>query len=388
MEEKMNPRKLFQSSLYVLAIVLTLALALPAITAAQGNDWIPDGKNIYYEGGNVGIGSKPANPQIQLQVFNNDGHTWMMLSSKNDHTSGIHFRENSNMRWGYSLLYNGAVKDPFGGPRDSGMFGIWRYINGKWATEPVLSAYRHSNNVGIGRLPSERADVRLAVAGHTIVQSPSGWVDGSVARLYLGDYGHWIQSKWGTGIQISPSRAPNAITIQEVTGFVGIGTPPSDRPDVRLALNGHQIIQGPGDWVDGSVARLYLGDYSHWIQSKWGTGIQIKPSQSDIALTVQEKSGFVGIGTAEPRALLEISGPSGISGVHLSLKEDASSPPGHNSPMVKWDSTSFHGVEKIWFARAQGNNWVLNTSNPDYSNATTIIRVSPDGEVCLGTGCE
>jgi hypothetical protein len=290
------------------------------------------------------------------------------------------------------------------------MFGIWRVLRGNQQDLPVLSAYRQSNNVGIGELPSDREDVRLRVGGHQIIRGPNEWAAGENARLYLGDYSHWIQSAYGVGIQISPSRAPNAVTIHEETGYVGIasgyitgtepdgnvgiGTLPSDRSDVRLRVGGHQIISGPNEWAQGEAARLYLGDYSHWIQSTYGVGIQISPSRAPAAVTIHEETGWVGIGTgyvASPRAKLEIAGNSGVEGLHLSLKEDEVPYTGHNSPMIKWDSTAYDGpagpVDRIWYARAQGNNWELVSSTPDYQDLNRVFLAMPDGEVCMGSGC-
>lgn len=235
----MNGRRFFQTTLYILAFVLTLALVLPAISSAQGNDWVPDGNNIYFEGGNVGIGGKPAT----------------------------------------------------------------------------------------------QTDVRLAVTGHTIIKSPTGWAStNDVARLYFGDFSHWIQSKYGYGIFIKPSQARwDAFLVQEKTGFVGIGTA---FPKGLLSV-------------------------------------------SDVGRT-QNK----------PRALIEVLGSSGTTGLNLRLEEAQASYTGGNSPMIKWDSTAYSGsagtVSNIWFARAERDNWVLRTSRPNYTNVKTVIKITKDGEVCLG----
>lgn len=335
----MNRRKPTQWILYVLAIVLTLALILPSITAAQDpggsrdskpmaaedGGWMTDAQgNVYIISGKVGIGRSPQYYDQQLQILNYGeagGNAEIMLMSKNDADSILHLRE-GNKRWGFSLIYDGDHPDPFKRPNhdDSGMLGLWRFLDGTQQQEPVLSAYRHSNNVGIGGLPSDRAEVGLRVMGDQQIRGAnSEWNEpGQVARLYLGDYSHYLQSKYGTGIQFSPSQAPNAMTIHEKTGYVGIGT-----------------------------------------------------------------------GNRSPRAKLEISGQSGVEGLHLSLEEISNPQPGYqNSPMIKWDSTAYSPeVKNIWYARAQGNDWVLTSSESNYDNANIIIKASPSGEVCIGSGC-
>ncbi len=61
--------------------------------------------------------------------------------------------------------------------------------------------------------------------------------------------------------------------------------------------------------------------------------------------------------------------------------------------MIKWDSTAYldgqgnQPYNKIWYARSQGNDWVLVSSGKDYQDVNVVIKASPDGEVCIGSGC-
>jgi hypothetical protein len=325
----MYKRRLLKVAPYLLAFFLTTVIVIPQITSAQDDGplpedttsaevsvgWRKDGRNVYIKNANVGIGDRPESfKDIQLQITRPNGDVGLLLKTPNDRVGSIYFRER-DLNNGFTISYDGGVPNPVDSS-SSGLFGIWRVDGAETGAPPLFSAYRHSDNVGIGSVPSDRADVRLKVGGH-------------------------------------------------------------------------QLVRGPGNWVgEGESARVYLGDYSHWIQAVYGTGIQINPSQAPNPVTFHERTGYVGIGTTTPRALLEIAGDSGIAGLHLSLSESQENLSGHvNSPMIKWDSTAYPGVDKIWYSRAQGNEWVLSSSGPNYEDVDTIIRVKPDGEICLGSGC-
>ena len=327
--------RLIQVTPYLIALLLTWAILAPGITVAQDDDepwdssedeqsepsvapespgWIQDGPNLYYSGGAVGIGNKPnTRSDAQLQVQNRSGNAGMLFRAIRDGISNILMLE-KDLSHGFNIAYDGGVPNPETGG-DSGLFGIWR-LDGSSPPLPVLTAYRHSGNIGIATLPSVDPAIQLQVAGNQLIEGTDGFNEyGEVARLYLGDAANYIGAKHGTGVQIGAWHAPEALTVQQVTGNVGIGT-------------------------------------------------------------------------TSPRAKLEISGPSGIEGLHLSLSGTPNAPPDHsNSPMIKWDATTYPGVNSIWYARAEGNNWVLSSSSPSYENVNTAIRISPDGEICLGSGC-
>lgn len=92
-----------------------------------------------------------------------------------------------------------------------------------------------------------------------------------------------------------------------IDGNVGIGT--SSPPAEKLHVVGNQLVQGPDPFKEyGQEARLCLGDTAHYIKAKHGTGLQIGTWQASDAITLKQKTGYVGIGTIDPMQKLSISG--------------------------------------------------------------------------------
>jgi hypothetical protein len=131
------------------------------------------------------------------------------------------------------------------------------------------------------------------------------------ASLFLGgDFSHYIKARHGHGIRIGTWRAPDAITLRQETGRVGVGT---TTPNEKLHVVGNELVQGPypfgfTKYGDNAEAVLYLGDSKHYIKAKHGTGVQIGTRGAANALTVQQGTGMVGIGTSTPEAKLHVKG--------------------------------------------------------------------------------
>jgi hypothetical protein len=91
-----------------------------------------------------------------------------------------------------------------------------------------------TGNIGLGLGPAAPTQ-RLDVAGGNIrVRGEGGFdVSGDSAYLYLGDQTHYIKSEWGLGLAVGSYLVPEALTIRDMSGDVGIGT---SEPRARLHL--------------------------------------------------------------------------------------------------------------------------------------------------------
>ncbi|RMG55011.1 MAG: hypothetical protein D6723_03660 [Acidobacteria bacterium] len=109
----------------------------------------------------------------------------------------------------------------------------------------------NTGNVGIGTAsPSSR----LHVEGNIFVRGTQGFdAAGEDAIVSFGHPAHNIRGEFGTGVIISAFAAPDALTVREVSGNVGIGTTnPQEKLHVsgraRFDVNGQFYITTPGGW--------------------------------------------------------------------------------------------------------------------------------------------
>ncbi len=254
----MNRRNSLHWILYLVALVLTVVMVLPAMTTAQDSGgatldkqssvqvrsgWVKDGRNVYIMDGNVGIGAKPSELG---DLVNPNGDAALLLKTPNNMKSGIYLREH-NMNYGFDITFDGSVVNPTD-QSSSGLFGIWRLNDPAFGRQPVITAFRHNGNVGIGSEPYPYRNIMLQIAGNQLVQGQDGFDSGlEEAYLYLGDPYNYVKAKYGVGLQLGTWQGDNAVTVQQGSGNVqfanrvGIGTAgerrgPSSRSPVKVAL--------------------------------------------------------------------------------------------------------------------------------------------------------
>lgn len=97
-------------------------------------------------------------------------------------------------------------------------------------------------NVGINTNNPEHA---LHIVGNSLIKGTGGFSNvGNQATLFLGDDNHYIRSVKGGGVRLGTYQAPDALTIQEVSGFVGIGIDEDKTPQAALDVNGWISLGG------------------------------------------------------------------------------------------------------------------------------------------------
>ena len=106
--------------------------------------------------------------------------------------------------------------------------------------------------VGIGTTaPTQSLQVD---SGNTLVRGANNFQkNGDVATMFLGDTNNFVSETFGTGITLGVYMVPNAVRINQYSGYVGIGT---TSPDNLLTVNGTADKVGGGSWGTYSDGRL------------------------------------------------------------------------------------------------------------------------------------
>lgn len=144
--------------------------------------------------------------------------------------------------------------------------------------------------------------------------------------------------------QVSGTGTPG--TVPQFTGTSAIGNSPliingsnvgigTASAQATLEVNGNGLL----DWVSGD-STIFLGDTNHGIKSTAGSGITLFTYQVPKGIFLQQNTGYVGIGTNTPTALLHLQSSAqgflsaakiinstyaddGSTGIHLDFVNDS-----------------------------------------------------------------
>lgn len=315
-----------------------------------GSQWTTSGSNIFYNSGNVGIGTT-ATPTRRLEVLGgNIFHQWsatpgtehgFYTAINNNHfTSNLYF----DGQWKMITTGKGAVTTV--APASGWAFSVWS-DNTSRAANAVASATQlftvtMGGSVGVGTAtPGFRLDVQggqvnasggLCINGDCRTTWPGGgtsqWTTAGTNIFYnAGNVGIGTNNPLavldvrnsdglfyaGFGFGANKEtfiRAGSSTTgvlhlgdaltaktlLQETGGSVGIGT---SAPGFRLDVQGGQVNASGGLCIAGDCRTTWPGGTSQW---------------TTVGTNIHYSSGNVGIGTATPAMKLHVSGDGKFTG--------------------------------------------------------------------------
>lgn len=399
----------------------TPAVPVWSLIGSNAGQWLNNGTSIYYNLGNVGVGT-----DTPLDKFHVDGQFY--LTNTLSGSPFVKFNANIGGNAGLDIKENGSSKAWIYYRGDVGSLVLNADNTGGWA--PHL-AVKNNGNVGLGILdPTAKLQVIENTPGYTAVfGSPiSPWASGTNvaigndnedAVLYVGQapmregFLIWQYNADPTlgYYSIGTYNGSNNMTLQEYGGNVGIGTnSPAALFHVAGESTGHTAILGTpisgyttgtnlsiGD--DNATSLIHMGqsdNYKGFLiwdydETPANAHFSIGTFSGNNPLVLQEAGGNVGIDVISPLAKLHVKNTAGSytgmfgdqiasynSGTNVTIGDDAAT-----SLLYLGQGYNNKGF-LIWYHNDTPANAFFNIGSYGGSNPL-VLQPESIGNVGIGT---
>ncbi len=332
--------------------------------------WQENGSNIYYDGGNAGLGTDLPDGKLHIKSDSGIFTPQLALEEEGNDYARLEFQnDQSNAFWHIAGLANGdGDTDKINFYYDTGSSGT------NWMT--LLA----NGNLGIGNdSPAAKLDILGgnwdpgSTEGDFRIGNPSHRLKIGVATTGAGAGDVRIRAEGGTDRMILGGGSNDILTVTDQ--FVGIGTlSPSASLDVEGGIRSSTLAGAGGNVVADANGNLVIG-------SGGGGGSLWSQAGTDINYT----AGNVGIGVFVPTGRTEIAANSTTSFPQLVLNEDQD-----DYARLAFKNTFHAGAQ--WHIAGTARNGATGAASSKLNfwfandlGAADRMTITGDGNVGIGT---